>query len=255
MKRLFTLLLFALFAFGVEAQTLPGEDGRKGAINHDHFPHAQYTFVWRNWSVVDKAKLAAILSTSVENVEALATSMGLPRKQTIEREWSTKQGYITIIRRNWQLLPYEQIMELLGMSREELRFHLIEDDFLYDKLGKIKPYCQPLKYVEPTPEMVARAKQIAKDVKGLGKNPFVAEEPRFEFMREFETLKGASVEPQQQSNGFDLKIVYPYFASYGDALLDRSLETYPEEMFLMKMSTPSSKNLSILLSKSALTSA
>lgn len=231
MRRIFAVLLLVLFGFGVEAQTLPGEDGRKRAITHDHFPHEQYTFVWRNWSVVDKAKLAAILSTSVENVEALATSMGLPKKQTIEPEWATKQGYITIIRRNWQLLPYEQIMELLGMSREELRFHLIEDDFLFDKLGKVKPYCQPLKYVEPTPEMEQRAKQIAKDIKDLGKNPFATKEPRFVFMREFETVKSTTVEPQQTSNGFDLKIVYPYFASYGDALLDKSLETYPEEMF------------------------
>ena len=231
MKRFFVLLFCLLVVSGVGAQNLPGEDGRKAAINYDHFPHAQYTFVWRNWSVVDKTKLAAILSTSVENVEALATSMGLPKKQTIEREWATKQGYITIIRRNWQLLPYEQIMQLLGMGREELRFHLIEDDFLFDKLGKIKPYCQPLKYVEPTPEMRARAKQIAKEVKSLGKNPFVAEEPRFEFMREFESLKSSAVPQQTGGDGFDLKIVYPYFANYGDALLDKDMTTYPEEMF------------------------
>ena len=231
MKRFFVfyaLLLSSMVAF---AQTLPGEDGRKAAIEFSYFPHRQYTFVWRNWSVVDKEKIAKTLGTSVANVEELATSMGLPKKQSVEKEWATKQGYITIIRRNWQLLPYDQIMQLLGMSREELKFHLIEDDFLFDKLGKMKPYCEPLRYEEPTPAMRERAKQIAKEIKGLGKKPFVTKEPRFEFMREFETVKGAVVPQQGGGNSFDLKIVYPYFATYGDALLDKEMTTYPEEMF------------------------
>lgn len=231
MKKLFLLCILAVSVLCVDAQPLPGEEGRKPALDFSYFPHRQYTFVWRNWSVVDKIRLAEILGTSVENVDGLATSMGLPKKQHIEKEWKTKQGYITIVRRNWQLLPYEQIMQLLGMSREELRFHLIEDDFLFDKLGKMKPYCEALRYEEPTVEMRNRAKQIAKEVRELGRTPFVAEEPRFEFMREFETVKGAVVSQQNGGNSFDLKIVYPYFAAYGDALLDKEMITYPEEMF------------------------
>ena len=232
MKRFLTILMFVVFLCAdVMAQKLPGEDGRTPALEFAYFPHRQYTFVWRNWSVVEKGKLAAILGTSVEKVEELATSMGLSKKQTIEKEWATKQGYITILRRNWHLLPYEQIMQLLGMSREELKFHLIEDDFLYDKLGKIKPYCTQLRYVEPTAEMRERAKEIAKEIKGLGMNPFVTEEPRFEFIREFEEVKGPAIQPQKDESGFDLKIVYPYFANYGDALLDKDMTTYPEEMF------------------------
>ncbi len=231
MKKFFAICLFVLSTVSLSAQVLPGEKGRTPALDFSYFPHRQYTFVWRNWSVVDKERIAEILGTSVENVVELATSMGLPKQQTIEKEWATKQGYITVLRRNWQLLPYEQIMQLLGMNREELRFHLIEDDFLFDKLGKIKPYCKVLKYEEPTAEMCKRAKEIAKDVKELGKNPFVAEEPRFEFMREFESIKAKTEDSQKGGNGFDLKIVYPYFANYGDALLDKEMTTYPEEMF------------------------
>ena len=230
MKRfilLYALLLSSIVCF---AQPLPDENGKTPAIEFSYFPHRQYTFVWRNWSVVNKEKIATILGTSVKNVEELATSMGLPKKQTIEKEWTTKQGYITILRRNWHLLPYEQIMQLLGMSREELKFHLIEDDFLFVKLGNVKPYCESLKYVEPTAEMVKRAKQIAKQMKVFGKNAFVTEEPRFEFIREFETVKASTTQPQG-GNSFDLKIVYPYFANYGDALLDKEMTTYPEEMF------------------------
>ena len=231
MKRVLIICLLAIFAFGVNAQTLPGEGEKTPALEFSYFPHRQYTFVWRNWSVVEKERLAEILGTSEEKVVELATSMGLPKRQTIEKEWKTKQGYITIVRRNWHLLPYEQIMQLLGMSREELRFHLIEDDFLYDKLGKMKPYCKPLYYEEPTVEMRKRAEEIAKEIKMLGKNPFVAKEPRFAFIREFEKVNKLTTLPQQKDNGFDLKIVYPYFANYGDALLDKEMTTYPEEMF------------------------
>ena len=123
---------------------MPGEDGRTAPINYEYFPSRQYAFVWRNWSLVDKELLADVLQTSVSNVEKLAQQMGLPAKQTIEQEWSTTRGYITILRRNWHLLTYDQLTKLIGMSHEELKYRLNEDDFLYEKLGSMKPYCEPL---------------------------------------------------------------------------------------------------------------
>lgn len=209
---------------------MPGEGGRKEAIDYDYFPHRQYTFVWRNWAVVPKQKIAEILSTSVENVESLATSMGLPATQNVEQEWATTQGYITVLRRNWHLLPYEQLTQLLNMTDEELKFRLIEDDFLFTKLGKIKPYCEPLHYKEPTAAMRNRASQIAKEIA-----PFTvalnAQEPRFGFMREFEKV-GKSVNiPKQDGDGFELRMIFPYFSAFGDPLLDHELTTYPEELF------------------------
>lgn len=236
MKYLLKLLFIAVVGVlptVVQAQTesvIPGQNGRKEAINYDYFPHRQYAFVWRNWAVVSKEKIAEILSTSVENVESLATSMGLPVEQNIEPEWATEQGYITVLRRNWHLLPYEQITQLLGMSREELKFRLIEDDFLFTKLGKIKPYCQPLSYVEPTAEMKARAARIATDVAPLA-YAFTPEEPRFGFVREFEHLGKSEVKSVQNDNGFELRMIFPYFAAFGDPLLDHDLTTYPEELF------------------------
>ena len=215
MKYLLKLLFIAVVGVlptVVQAQTestIPGQDGHKEAVNYDYFPHRQYAFVWRNWAVVSKEKIAEILSTSVENVEALATSIGLPAEQNIEPEWATEQGYITVLRRNWHLLPYEQITQLLGMSREELKFRLIEDDFLFTKLGKIKPYCQPLSYVEPTAEMKARAARIATDVAPLA-YAFTPEEPRFGFVREFEHLGKSEVKSAQNDNGFELRMIFPY---------------------------------------------
>ncbi len=237
MKQFFRLLLVvvlgALLHTTAQAQTqttLPGEGGRKEAIDYEYFPHRQYAFVWRNWAVVPKERLAQVLNTSVENIERLATSMGLPAEQSVEPEWATTRGYITVLRRNWHLLPYEQITQLLGMSAEELKFRLIEDDFLFTKHGKIKPYCQPLRYVEPTAEMQARAARIAADVAPLA-YAFTPEEPRFGFVREFEHLGKSSVQSVQDDNGFELRMIFPYFAAFGDPLLDHELTTYPEELF------------------------
>ena len=83
--------------------------------------------------------------------------MGLPPQVAILPEWQDK-GYITVLRRNWHLLPYEQLTTLLGLSREQLRFSLMEDDFLYIKLGSVKPKCTPLLYATPTAEETAAAK-------------------------------------------------------------------------------------------------
>lgn len=224
-----TTLLLTSASYAQET-TLPGEGGQKEAINYDYFPHRQYAFVWRNWAVVPKQKIAQILSTTLENVESLATSMGLPATQNVEPEWATTRGYITVLRRNWHLLPYEQLTELLGMSAEELKFRLIEDDFLFTKLGKIKPYCKPLKYVEPTAEMRNRASQIATEIA-----PFTAalttQEPRFGFVREFEQVGRSEKKVVENNDGFELRMIFPYFAAFGDPLLDHELTTYPEELF------------------------
>lgn len=209
---------------------MPGEEGRKPAIDYDYFPHPQYAFVWRNWALVPKEKLAEVLSTSVKNVEDLATSMGLPARQSVEPEWATTRGYITVLRRNWHLLPYGQLTELLGMSADELKFRLIEDDFLFTKLGKVKPYCEALEYVEPTAQMRAHASLIAAEaapfMKALRK-----QEPRFDFVREFEHVGRSAGKVVQSDKNFELRMIFPYFAAFGDPLLDHELTTYPEELF------------------------
>lgn len=244
MKRLFAFVALALVFISpslcaqnqlAQNIVLPGEEGRKPAAVLDYFPHPQYAFVWRNWSVVDKSRLAEVLQTSVENVEQLAQSMGLPRKQTLEPEWATSRGYITVLKRNWHLLPYEQLMQLLAMDREELKFRLIEDDFLYVKLGNVKPWCEPLLYVEPTAQMRERAACIAQVVESLGKDVLKCEEPRFGFMRDFEKVQKVKLAGDNpvggSDDGFELRMIYPYFADFGDPLLDKELSSYPEELF------------------------
>jgi hypothetical protein len=191
---------------------MPGENGKKEAIDFEYFPSRQHAFVWRNWSVVDKHRLAEVMATSVENIESLAESMGLSRKQSIEPEWPTTRGYITILRRNWHLLPYEQLTTLLGMGREELKYRLIEDDFLYEKLGSVKPYCEPLCYVEPDEEMQRRVEQFRVDVAPLVKTAYKLEDERFGFMREFDKVKRVKITKSladEQNDGFELRMIFP----------------------------------------------
>ena len=212
---------------------MPGENGTKAAIDFEYFPSRQHAFVWRNWSVVDKHRLAEVMATSVENIENMAVSMGLSRKQTIEPEWATTYGYITVLRRNWHLLPYDQLTLLLGMGREELKYRLIEDDFLYEKLGSVKPQCEPLRYVEPDEDMQRRTEQFARDVAPLVKTAYDVDDERFGFMREFDKVKKSKkrADSQSQHEGFELRMIFPYFADYGDPLLDEELKSYPEELF------------------------
>lgn len=229
------VVVFSLSAESAVAQNkvvMPDENGSKEAIVFDYFPSRQHAFVWRNWSVVDKERLAEVMATSVENIERMAVSMGLSKKQKIEPEWATTNGYITLLRRNWHLLPYEQLVQLLGMEREELKYRLIEDDFLFEKLGSMKPKCEPLVYVEPDEELLRRVEQFAKDVKPLVKEAYDVEEERFGFMREFEKVKRVKTSAAQQDNeGFELRMIFPYFGDYGDPLLDEELSSYPEELF------------------------
>ena len=82
------------------------------------------------------------LETTPDKVTAIATSMGLPPQGEIP-EILRERAYITIVRRNWHLLPYDQLLTLLNISAEEFGFRLQEDDFLFIKLGSLKPRCAP----------------------------------------------------------------------------------------------------------------
>ena len=75
--------------------------------------------------------------------------MGLeaPRGLT---EAQRRRAHLTIIRRNWHLLPYDQILALLGWTAEQLAYTLREDDFFFHKLGQLKPKSLPLRWTAPT---------------------------------------------------------------------------------------------------------
>ena len=235
MKSIGFCLMFCLLGVGLFAQdaavvALPDEKGEKPALGCEPFPSRLHAFVWRNWTAVPQARLAEVLKTTPDKVAQVAASMGLPPQAAIQPEWKDK-GYITVLRRNWHLLPYDQLLTQLGMSREQLRYSLAEDDFLFIKLGSVKPKCAPLLYAPPTPEESAAAARLAGWLReeGLADSYAQPDEPRFAFVQELSGLdpRLAGVKPAGASQ-FELRFIFSYFAEYGDPLLDPEMRSYPE---------------------------
>lgn len=187
------------------------------------FPSRLHTFVWRNWPLVPVARLAAVLGASAAQVEQVAGSLGLPAQPPVtDEQWRRSQ--LSAIKRNWHLLPYDQLLQLLGVTADELAYTLREDDFLYHKLGQLKPRCEPLHWAEPSAAEAARAAEIAALVRReFPDRPLTGRDPLFSFVR---TLS-APLPAVKQAPG-PLRLGYSYFALYGDPLLDPSLDPYPD---------------------------
>ena len=113
-KLFFSIFLFLLAIQFSSGQDLPGEKGTTPAVEFSWFPSRQHAFVFRNWTMVPVERLAKVLETSVENISGLAVSMGLPPQDNIEPQWNSSKGYITVIRSNWNLLNYDQLVNFAG---------------------------------------------------------------------------------------------------------------------------------------------
>ena len=130
------------------------------ALTWPHFPTTQQVFVWRNWELVPVARLARVLKTNEAQVLEMARELGLRVPPLVGARWLT-HGYITLIRANWHLLPYEQLLQLLDWTPARLDAVLREDDFLWVKLGFLKPQCAPLFYQPLTEQQRAQTAQLA----------------------------------------------------------------------------------------------
>lgn len=209
---------------------LPAGDAPE-PVGFPHFPSRLHAFVWRNWTLVPAEKMARVLRATAREVRAVGDSMGLPRAGKISVE-QQRRSHITIIRRNWHLLPYEQLLELLGWSAEHMAYMLREDDFLFIKLGSRKPKCAPLHYAEPDAAAARRAREIAETVRALGKDLFASGgEPLFAFVSELSKSRGGSGTNRKVAGpGPEAgpRFCYSYFALYGDPLLEPDLDPYPE---------------------------
>ncbi|MCI0333485.1 MAG: hypothetical protein L0228_09705 [Planctomycetes bacterium] len=198
-----------------------------------HFPDAAHAVVWRNWQLVEPQRLAAVLGTSADQVTELAVSMGLPRKVSVPREMH-ERGYITLVRRNWHLLPYDQLLQLLDISAAELAFRLREDDFLYSKLGFVKPPCETVKYREPDAESRRRAAEI----RALVHAQFADQldqpaEQRFGFIDAFNGAGGPQADNTNRNSDEQLRFIYSYFAMFGDPLSNPQLDPFPDGLLAL----------------------
>ncbi|WP_333863279.1 hypothetical protein, partial [Chitinophaga sp.] len=186
----------------------------KAALVLPHFPDTYHAFVWRNWSLVPHETLARIAGTTKENILASGLAMGLRAPAAVSKlAW--ERSYITVIRRNWHLLPRTQLMALLGWDEKKLDFTLREDDFLYEKLGSFKPSCAPVQYQAPS-AATARIGEVMRQEfpEGMPRES----EPLFHFIGELSAPRPDI--PDVPSGGFSPRLGYSYFALYGDPLLD-----------------------------------
>ena len=195
-------------------------------IPYPHFPTRWQAFVWRNWEMVPPRKIAEILGCPETEVMSAALEMGLTGTPVVPKKWNT-HGYLTLIRNNWQLLNYEQLLVLLDWTPEKMAYTLKEEDFFWSKVGKLKPNCETLRYTPLTPAERAATALLKKNLRKhfSEKDMAYLEEP-FAF--------GDKYAARPSSGGkdkFEFNFIHSYAASCGDVLANaETLDPVPENL-------------------------
>jgi len=143
----------------------------------------------------------------------------------------------TVLRRNWHLLAYEQLLPLIGMSRAELSYSLRQDDFLFIKMGSLKPRCGPVSYAEP--DAAARARAAVKAVVEARFGDAIRRrgEPRFAFVDRIARVP-EGIQPPSRRVGDGPRYLFPSFGTYDD--LNAWRGPYPAEAFASQLEKVSS---------------
>lgn len=185
-----------------------------------NFPTSWQAVLFRNYGIVPTKNLAAVLDCHEKIVEAEASRLGLEKRE-VDESW-LKFGYITIIRNNWFLLPYSQIMQLISFSEKRLEFCLKEEDFLIAKLGD-KPDVEEVVYKPLTLKEIFETNQISKILQELN---CITENKPFDFFSLGSVNQMFSVGQTNRN-----MIVHGYLTPCGDALMEQS-ETYLPDSLL-----------------------
>ena len=197
-------------------------------VSFDYFPDRLHAYVWTNWTLVPLERLSGVIDATPADVIEIGRRMGLKPPPPVSGE-QQRRSYITVIRRNWHLLPYEQLLELLGWTPEALAYTLREDDFLYIKLGSLKPKCDALRYEAPGPEAIARAERIGEIIEEtfpLGLTP--PGEPLFSFVQDLSRPPAETGAAPAAQSHFSPRFCSSYFMMYGDPFLETEAESYPD---------------------------
>ena len=96
-------------------------------VNYPYFPTVWQHVLWRNWGLVPAEDLAALLKCRREEITTAARELGLDVNCPVNPKWRTC-GYLTLLRNNWQLLGYRQLLELLKWNCEQLAYSLEESE-------------------------------------------------------------------------------------------------------------------------------
>ena len=192
-----------------------------------HFPTKWQAVLWRNYNIVPLSKLAEILECSEAELSAAAQQLGLPAVQPPTADW-IRYGYLTVIRNNWHLLNYEQLLQLLEWTPERMRAALREEDFLWGKMGNMKPACDKVVYTPLSAEECSATEQFRQRwQKYVPAEEYGYTEHPFEFSGKYRTFFPAN----GKEGPFSLRFVHSYAATCGDLLLDiESRDPVPENL-------------------------
>ena len=190
------------------------------------FPTSWQRIVFRNYGLVPTENIAKTLKTDSETIKLSAIALGLGEVE-FNPDW-LKKGFVTLIRNNWDLLPDQQITELIGMDEAEYKKLLVEYDFLDVKLGK-KPEIDAIYYSSLSEEQEQATAQIGEFVNSKFKPEIVKPFDFFNGEGEIVTmpLDDCMIEDRFTSH---------YCADYGSVLTDDQLSDYSEE-YLARLSS------------------
>ncbi|HNQ88872.1 MAG TPA: hypothetical protein PKM73_09680 [Verrucomicrobiota bacterium] len=196
-------------------------------VDIPHFPSRLHALVWRNWDLVPIRRVARVVGAPDSELRRMGRAMGLKGPRRIPPHVQARST-ITVIRRNWHLLPYDQLLQLLEWSPEQLAYALREDDFLYIKLGNHKPQCAPVRYAPVNDRTRAREREIARITReSTTAKPAAPQDPLFGFVERLSaTLPPAAA--RHLSPRLKPRFCFSYFALYGDSLLPGAADPYPD---------------------------
>lgn len=191
---------------------LPVGDAPPPPPPYNYFPTLWQLVLWRNWRFVPAARLAEVLGCEEDTVLREGARLGLVELPA-EPQW-LRLGYQTVIRANWQLLNYRQLLLLLDWEPEQLAQVLKEEDFLFTKLGGNKPAAPEVRYVPLSAEEEEATVQLRESwSKHLTADALCCIEPPFAFPEHREPVA-------EKSDAFSFNLVHAYSAGCGDLLAD-----------------------------------
>ena len=198
---------------------------KKVKMPENNFPTKWQAVIFRNYGLVSTDKIAKTLGCDVERIEKEALRLGLDGV-TYDGNWE-RCGYITLIRNNWFLLPYAQLLTLLGITEEKLDFYLEKEDFLAVKLGDFKPECEEVRYAPLTEEEIQKTAVIADMV---GTNLILNGAKPFDFFTQSNAIDKNMIDgkmPREIYQG-NTRIIHGYLAPCGDVFAVKNEEYLPE---------------------------
>lgn len=187
------------------------------------FPDRMSAYVWRNWMIVPKERLAAAVGATSGDLTKIAAEMGLPDQGRIAPEWDTL-GRKSIIRRNWNIVPRSQWLRLAppdpksdsnsGEADEYLKWHFGGGTF--PEIPELRFNAdEAAKSAESRREIARRLRREGVEMSDDAWRPFA-------FKRELDALSGVKSSVDEADRRFSLRFNCAYHGDWSDGLLEKN---------------------------------